>query len=105
MFCAFCSLSLVLIAVSRTTSYEYLLSYVRSIPPSSPESQPAAVDSIATALRLPSTFDFDSLYKLEGVVAAKDHDLYGLLQIFLGGGLSDYLSWEASHADVFEKYS
>lgn len=91
--------------MSRTTSYEYLLSYVRSIPPSSPESQPAAVEAIATALRLPSTFDFDSLSKLEGVVAAKDHEIYSLLQIFLGGGLSDYLSWEASHADVFEKYS
>ncbi|KAJ8698776.1 hypothetical protein PTI98_005446 [Pleurotus ostreatus] len=88
-----------------TTSYEYLLSYVRSIPPSSPDSQPAAVEAIATALRLPSTFDFDSLSKLEGVVAAKDHEIYGLLQIFLGGGLSDYLSWEASHADVFEKYN
>ncbi|KZT24562.1 PCI-domain-containing protein [Neolentinus lepideus HHB14362 ss-1] len=86
------------------TAYSYILSYVRSLPSSSPEAQAAAIDAIAAALRLP-IYDFDPLFKLDAVVASKDHELFSLLQVFLNGGLSEYKSWEASYSDAFEKYN
>lgn len=59
---------------------------------------------IASALQIPSIFDFGALFKLDAVVANKDHELFSLLQVFLNHGLSEYKSWEASHPDVLEKY-
>ncbi|KAJ8515805.1 hypothetical protein ONZ45_g6838 [Pleurotus djamor] len=87
-----------------TKSYEYELSYVRSIPSSSPDAPSAGAEIMAVALRLPTLFDFDPLFKLDAVIAAKDHELFQLLHIFLTGGLSEYQAWEASHSDAFEKY-
>ncbi|CAL1700389.1 unnamed protein product [Somion occarium] len=87
------------------TSYLYQLSYVRSIPPSSPSAESAAGELIATALRSPTTFDFDPLFRLDAVVAAKNHELFPLLQIFLNDGLSQYQDWESGHADVISKYN
>ncbi|KAI0685026.1 hypothetical protein BC835DRAFT_1291328 [Cytidiella melzeri] len=84
------------------TSYQYQLAYVRSLPSSS--SQSAALDVIAAALRLPSVFDFDALFRLDAVVAVKDSELYSLLQIFLKDGLAEYKSWVESHSGVFEQY-
>jgi hypothetical protein len=92
------------ISYSRATSYEYCLSYVRSLPPSSPSAQAAALDAIAPALRLPSLFDFDPLFKLDAIIAAKDHELFSLLQIFLNSGLSEFKSWEEHHSGTLEKY-
>jgi hypothetical protein len=89
----------------RDTSYKYALLYVRSVAPSSPTAKAAAVDTIATALRLPSIFDFDPLFKLEAVVAVKDHELFSLLQIFLNEGLTEFIAWEKTHQGVLEKYS
>ncbi|RPD66815.1 PCI-domain-containing protein [Lentinus tigrinus ALCF2SS1-7] len=85
-----------------TTSLRYQLSYVRSLPSSSAQS--AAVDAISTALRLPFYFDFDSLFRLDAVVAAKDHELFSLLQIFLNDSLAQYQTWAQSHTDAFSKY-
>ncbi|KAL4247025.1 translation initiation factor 3 subunit M [Abortiporus biennis] len=85
------------------SSYQYKLSYVRSLPSSSAQS--AALDVIASALRLPSVFDFDSLFRLDAVVSAKDDELFSLLQIFLNDGLSQYKAWEGAHADVLSKYN
>ncbi|OCH95934.1 PCI-domain-containing protein [Obba rivulosa] len=85
-----------------TTSFKYTLAYVRSL---QPPSQDAAVDAIVTALRLPTFFDFDPLFRIDAVVAAKDHELFSLLQIFLNEGLPQYKVWEESHADTFAKYS
>ncbi|KAL0059643.1 hypothetical protein AAF712_013608 [Marasmius tenuissimus] len=87
------------------SSYGYSLSYLQSLPSSSPESQAAAIDVIATALRLPNVFDFDALFKIDAVVASKDHELFSLLQVFLSGGLADFKSWESSHSGVLAKYS
>ncbi|KAF8165632.1 hypothetical protein B0H34DRAFT_671432 [Crassisporium funariophilum] len=87
-----------------TTSYEYSLVYVRRLPPSSELGQSAALEAIATALRLPTVFDFDLLFKLDAVLAVKDHELFSLLQIFLNDGLPEYKSWEASHSGSLEKY-
>ncbi|KAH8094944.1 PCI-domain-containing protein [Cristinia sonorae] len=84
------------------TSYQYTLAYVRSLPLSSAES--AAVSAISTALRSPTVFDFDPLFRLDAVVAAKSHEIFSLLQIFLNDGLSEYKAWEATHADLFPKY-
>lgn len=88
-------------AYDPVLSYKYQLAYVRSLPSSSE----AAVDLVATALRLPSVFDFDALFRLNAVVAAKDSDIYPLLQIFLNDGLSEYKAWAANHADVLSKYN
>ncbi|KAK7049708.1 hypothetical protein VNI00_005739 [Paramarasmius palmivorus] len=86
-------------------SYEYTLSYVRSLSASSSDAQKAAVDAIALSLRLPNVYNFDALYKIDAVVALKDHELFSLLQVFLSGGLTEFQSWEASHPGVIEKYN
>ncbi|KAG1797715.1 uncharacterized protein HD556DRAFT_1267237 [Suillus plorans] len=86
------------------TAYHHTLSYVSSLSSSSPESQSAAVDAIALALRLPSLFDFDPLFKLDAVVSAKDHELFSLLQVFLNNGLPELHSWLESHPTALEKY-
>ncbi|OJT15468.1 Eukaryotic translation initiation factor 3 subunit M [Trametes pubescens] len=91
-------------AGNPTASYQYQLSYVRSLPPSSPVAQAAAIDAVAAALRLPSYFDFDTLFRLDAVVAAKGHELFALLQIFLNEGLPQYKAWADSHADAIAKY-
>ena len=88
----------------RATSFQYQFSYIRSLPPSSPAAQSAAMEAVAAALRLPSYFDFDSLFRLDAVVAAKDHELFALLQIFLNDSLAQYKAWADSHAGVFAKY-
>ncbi|GJE84538.1 PCI-domain-containing protein [Phanerochaete sordida] len=88
-------------AYDPVVSYQYQLAYVRSLPSSSE----AAADLVATALRLPSVFDFDALFRLDAVVAAKDNDIYPLLQIFLNDGISEYKAWVAGHADVLAKYN
>jgi len=87
-----------------TTSYEYSLLYVRSLPPSSQAGQAAAVEAITVALRLPSFFDFDPLFRLDTVLALKDHELFSLVMIFLNNGLPEYQAWEKSHPGVLEKY-
>ncbi|KAG2108659.1 uncharacterized protein F5147DRAFT_612440 [Suillus discolor] len=86
------------------TAYHHTLSYVSSLPSSSPESQSAAVDAIALALRLPSLFDFDPLFKLDAVVSAQDHELFSLLQVFFNSGLPELNSWLESHPAALEKY-
>ncbi|KAJ7167617.1 hypothetical protein C8R46DRAFT_1093603 [Mycena filopes] len=78
------------------TSYEYSLAYVRSLPSGGPTTEAAAVETIATALRLPFVFDFDPLFKLDA--------LFSLLHIFLNDGLPQFKSWEASHPGALEKY-
>ncbi|KAI0650392.1 PCI-domain-containing protein [Trametes meyenii] len=91
-------------ANNATVAYHYQLSYVRSLPPASPSAQEAAIDTVASALRLPSYFDFDSLFRLDAVIAAKDHELFALLQIFLNEGLPQYKAWTDSHSAVLTKY-
>lgn len=88
----------------RETAYQYTLSYVSSLPTQSPDSHPAAIDAIALALRLPSLFDLDPLFKLDAVIAAKDHELFSLLQVFLNSGLPEFYSWLEKHPGTIEKY-
>jgi len=75
------------------------------MPTSSADGQSAAIDAIALALRLPAMFDLDPLFKLDAVVAAKNHELFSLLQVFLNGGLPEFRSWCEKHPGVPEKYS
>ncbi|KAE9409790.1 PCI-domain-containing protein [Gymnopus androsaceus JB14] len=90
---------------SSTKCYEYSLSYIRSLPPTSEAANAAAVKVIASALCNPNIFDFDPLFKLDAVVAIKDHDIFSLLQVFLNDGLLEFQAWEKSHAGALEKYS
>ncbi|KAA1473359.1 hypothetical protein DENSPDRAFT_802463 [Dentipellis sp. KUC8613] len=87
------------------TSYRYKISYVRSFDGASPESQAAAIDLIAATLASPVVFDFDPLFKINAVVAAKDHELFQLLQVFVNGGLDELKAWHGAHAGAAEKYS
>jgi translation initiation factor 3 subunit M len=88
----------------RLISYQYTLSYIRSLPPNSEIGKSAALDVITTALRLPHIFDFDPLFKLDAVIAVKDHELFSLLHVFLNEGLSQFRTWEGSHPGAFENY-
>ncbi|KAL1741002.1 hypothetical protein HDZ31DRAFT_46364 [Schizophyllum fasciatum] len=92
-------------ADSLTAAYDFAPLYVRSVQVSSTaEAREAAVQAITLALRLPSVFDFDPLFKLDAVVAAKDHELFPLLQVFLSGGLLEYRSWASANAGIAEKF-
>ena len=75
------------------------------LPKDSPVAQEAVLDAVASAIRLPSIFNFDSVFKLGNLPLIKDHPLRVLLDIFLGKGLSDYQSWASSHADCMVTYS
>jgi len=77
---------------------------VKIVPPSSQEAQSAAIEAVASALRLPTILDFDLLYNLEAVLRLKNHELFDLLQIFMNGSLSDYKAWEVNHPGALEKY-
>ncbi|KIK67678.1 hypothetical protein GYMLUDRAFT_36413 [Collybiopsis luxurians FD-317 M1] len=88
-----------------TRAYEYSLIYVRSLPPTSDQAKSAAVEIIASALRIPSIFDFHPLFKLDAVVGIKEHELFSLLKIFLNDGLVEFKAWEGSHSGALDKYN
>ena len=77
---------------------------MKVLPPSSQEAQSAAVEAIASALRLPTIFDFDPLFKLDAILNITTHELYGLLEIFLNNGLSEFKAWQSNHSGVLEKF-
>jgi len=91
-------------AEQQTIAYEYSLLYIRRIPHTSQEARSAAFEAIVTALRLPSVFDFDSLFKLDAVLNLKNHELFYLLQVFLNGGLLEFRVWQSSHPQALETY-
>ncbi|KAI6034905.1 hypothetical protein F5J12DRAFT_3670 [Pisolithus orientalis] len=100
----FCFLSLIHRLCEREKAYEYRLLYVQSLPLSSELRQSAAVDAIAAALRQPTVFDFEPLCKLEAVIAAKDHELFPLLQIFLNSGYPELTTWADNNIAVLDTY-
>ncbi|KAF8530925.1 hypothetical protein JB92DRAFT_2854313 [Gautieria morchelliformis] len=86
------------------TSYTYLVSYARSIPPTSSKAEAAALKVIATSLRLPSVFNFDSLLKVDSVMVVKDHQLFILLKILLQDGISEYRKWLETNEGILGEY-
>lgn len=78
---------------------------MQKLAPTSDAAKSAAVTLIADALRLPTIFDFDALFKLDAVISVKEHELFSLLQVFLNGGIEEYTSWQASNAGALEKHS
>ncbi|KAF7302070.1 Eukaryotic translation initiation factor 3 subunit M [Mycena indigotica] len=88
----------------KPKAYEYSIAYVRSLTPGSPTAESAAVELIATALRLPFVFDFDPLFKIDAVVALKGHDVFSLLQIFLNDGLVQFNEWKSTNPDAISKH-
>ena len=90
-------------STNSDASYKYQIAFVKSLPPAAAADAVQAV--IATALRLPNVFDFDTLFRLDALTAAKGTPLFALLQIFVNGGLAEYKAWEESHAGVAEQHS
>ncbi|KIJ37443.1 hypothetical protein M422DRAFT_178100 [Sphaerobolus stellatus SS14] len=88
----------------KETAYTYEVAYVRSISPSSPKAQPAALFAIATALRLPSIFNFDALFKIDAVQVAKDQPLYALLRVILEGSIADLDSWVVANEATLNEF-
>jgi len=88
----------------RTTSYQYLLASLRNLPPNSPHAKSSAIQAISTSLKLPSVFDFDTLFKIDAVIALQGHELFSLLRVFLSGGLEDYKKWESKYSGSIEKH-
>ncbi|KAF8514828.1 PCI-domain-containing protein [Hysterangium stoloniferum] len=88
----------------EATSYSYMVSYLRTISPNSSKAEEDSLSVIATALRLPSIFNFDSLLKIDAVRVAKDHPLFSLLKILLGGGLAEYHEWLTTHEAVLNEF-
>ncbi|KAG6891681.1 hypothetical protein C0992_010084 [Termitomyces sp. T32_za158] len=86
-------------------AYEYERLYVQTLPLTSPDVQQGAIDLITTALRLPSVFDFDPLFKLDAVISAKGHELFSLLQIFLSDGLLEFNAWIGSRSHILDNHS
>ena len=88
----------------RTTSYQYLLTSLRNLPSNSPHAESSATQAISTSLKLPSVFDFDTLFKIDAIIKLQGHELFSLLRVFLSGGLEDYNKWESGHPGSVEKY-
>ena len=88
----------------RTTSYQFLLASLRNLPPNSPRAESSAIQAISTSLKLPSVFDFDTLFKVDAVIKLQGHELFSLLRVFLSGGLEDYKTWESEHPGSIEEY-
>lgn len=59
---------------------------------------------IATALRLPSFFDFASLLKIDGIQKLNDHPLLLLLKICISGGLQELQAWEGANGETLAKF-
>ncbi|KAF9651741.1 PCI-domain-containing protein [Thelephora ganbajun] len=91
-------------AGQSTTSYQYLLISLRNLPPDSPHAESSAIRAISASLRLPSVFDFDTLFKIDAMIKLQGHELFSLLKVFLSGGLEDYKNWESEHSASIEKY-
>jgi hypothetical protein len=90
--------------LTSETSYTYLVSYARSIPPTSAKAEAAALKVIATSLRLPSVFNFDSLLKVDSVMVVKGHQLFALLNILLQGGISEYRKWLETNEGILGEF-
>ena len=88
----------------RTTSYHHLLTSLRNLPPNSPHAESSAIQAISMSLKLPSVFDFDTLFKIDAIIKLQGHELFSLLRVFLSGGLEDYKKWELEHSGSAEKY-
>ena len=86
------------------SAYEYRILLVHTLPPASPESRSAAVDTMVAALRIPTIFEFDTLYNLDPIIAVRDHELFPLIQIFLRNGLPEFREWTNNHSAVLETY-
>jgi translation initiation factor 3 subunit M len=86
------------------SAYEYRILLVHTLPSSSPESRSAAIDAIVAALRIPTVFDFDTLYSLDPIIAVRDHELFPLLQIFLKNGFPEFRAWADGHSAVLETH-
>lgn len=88
----------------RDAAYEYRILLVHTLPSSSPQSRSSAVDTIVASLRIPTIFDFDTLYNLDPIIAVRDHELFPLLQIFLKSGLPEFRAWVDDHSTLLETY-
>jgi translation initiation factor 3 subunit M len=90
--------------ISSQGAYKYALAHAKLVPSGSSEAQSVAARVIASALQLPSLFDFDPILQLDVVSAATSHPLHALLQIFVGEGLPEYQSWVTANGAVVSEH-
>ncbi|KAG1867291.1 PCI-domain-containing protein [Suillus subalutaceus] len=68
--------------------------------------QSAAIDAIALALRLPSLFDFDPLFKVgRRCFSTRSRTFHRFCRLFLNSGLPEFRSWLESHPTNSTKHS
>ncbi len=70
----------------------------------SSDAESTAISAISDALRNPTVFNFDPLFRQNAVVALKGHELFSLLQIFANDNLLEFQAWVESHPGVVEEY-
>lgn len=90
--------------LNSETAFSFSTSYVRSLASTAPAG-PAALELIASALSLPSVFDFDSILKLDAIQTQKAHPLFALLQIFNSQGLEEFTRWKGSNLTILDSFS
>lgn len=86
----------------RDTAFQYTLAYARSIPAASSSAEVAVLEAIVSALKLPSLFEFDSLFGLEGISRVQENPLYSLLEVFATKGISEYRTWAIANSSTLE---
>ncbi|KAJ3076127.1 hypothetical protein HDU98_005546 [Podochytrium sp. JEL0797] len=91
-------------AEDKILSYEYLIHYLNTYPPSPSypsQVQSFAVSAVLQSLRLPTITSYSQLLSLPPVVSLKSthKTLWELLQIFLTGSVTTYNAFIAQHPD------
>ncbi|KAL5530095.1 hypothetical protein ACEPAF_6352 [Sanghuangporus sanghuang] len=84
------------------TAFAFSISHVRSLPTSA--SVTPSLELIASALRIPSMFGFNSLLELESVQALGSNELFDLLVIFHKHGLEDFRAWQQKNKLILDEY-
>ena len=90
--------------IIRETAYQYILARLASTPTSPSHASSAAVDALASAIKLPTIFDFTSILKSQTVQTLQTHPLLDLLHIFVEKGLADLDAWENTNAATAQTY-
>jgi len=85
-------------------AFAYLLQSLQILPTSSPAARDTAFQTVASALRIPSVYDFDEVLKSEAVLSLGDHGLLQLLKIFASGTVAEFTSWTGANGALLSEF-